>query len=311
MLLILLACVSDNDLTPVGTVEEEPDEPTPYVLDDEEEDEAVLLELEALRLGIEEAIDVSFQLDPVELHEAYESLRYGDYSACPYYYDSYYDLYGYYYWVDTCSSNSGWSFTGNGRSYSYGPYVDGSSDYAYRNYFYGAARIDTPDGLTFVGSGYANNYQYTNTSNGYSYHYSNLSGDFRWDGALDTWLGQDLQVALYTYAYRSPDGGTATSLSGSLTGLQGEVNTAVFDGVFLYDEVLGSPCSLEPSGIISLRDEDGQWYDVHFDGPESGATAMWPPDCDGCGKAWHEGELLGAVCPDFDRMIVWPEERPW
>lgn len=313
MLLFALACAPDQDVSPIddGSETVEPvDEPTPYVLDEGDE-ELPLLGPEQLRWGIEDALSTVFTLDPVLLQGAYESLRYGDSTDCPYYYPGYYDLYGYDYWVDTCTSDSGWTFAGNGRSYAYAPYVDGYYAWDYRNYFYGAARIDTPEGETLVASGYATSYAYTNTSNGYRYHYAYLNGDFRWDGAPGTWLAEDLAVSLVTYGYQSPAGGTSMSLDGSLTGLQGDVNTVVFDGVFLFDEVLASPCPLEPSGVISLRDDEGQWYDVQFDGPDSGATAMWAPDCDGCGQAWQGGESVGQVCPSFDRMIIWPGSRPW
>ncbi|MCP4809316.1 MAG: hypothetical protein GY884_28605 [Proteobacteria bacterium] len=320
-MLLLLACSPEYDPRGVEP-EDDPvlvdtalpeDEPDPYVYDELPDETEPLLTTTDLEDGIAQSIDVIFSLDPRPMHAIYEDTLDDIESDCPYFYDDYYTLYGYHYWYDTCSTGGGASFSGNGRHYSYDRYVDGYYDYAYRNYFYGSAKIQTEDGHTFTGAGYSYNYDYTNTSNGYRYFYSNMYGDFRWDGpeADGTWLAEDISMVSYLYANVSPEAGVYVSLESSLSGMSGPVNAAVFDGVLMYDEVRGSPCPTEPGGTISLRDAAGDWYDVEFHGPTAGSSTAFPPDCDGCGTAYWKGEYIGEVCPDFGGMMDWGTSEPW
>ncbi len=67
-------------------------------------------------------------------------------------------------------------------------------------------------------------------------------------------------------------------------------------------------CALEPSGFISIRDENAFWYDLVFE-PRYDADATDEDyendpysECDGCGTVYVRGlEQPGIeVCPDFD-----------
>jgi hypothetical protein len=61
---------------------------------------------------------------------------------------------------------------------------------------------------------------------------------------------------------------------------------------------------------VSLRDSDGNWYDVVFDGPILYDDVIDPAVCDGCGEAWYRGEPMGTVCADFNALVDW-EVSPW
>ena len=61
---------------------------------------------------------------------------------------------------------------------------------------------------------------------------------------------------------------------------------------------------------MSVRDLDGDWYDVVFDGPTDWGADSDPDLCDGCGEAYFRGEDVGAVCPDFSGLNGW-EGTPW
>ena len=321
-MLLLIACAPEYESgaveqpdvdVPVALDTAVEDEPDPYVYDELPDEVDPLLTTTDLELGIAEGIDVLFSLDPRPLHELYVQALDDVDSDCPYFYDEYYELYGYDYWYDTCTTDGGASFSGNGRHYGYDRYVDGYYDYQFRNYYYGSAKIVTEDGHTLTAAGYSYNYDYTYTYNGYRYFYSQIYGDFRWDGpgAEGTWIERDLSMVTYLYANVSPAAGVYVSLDSSLSGLDGDVNSVVFDGVIMYDEVRGSPGPTEPGGTISLRDAAGDWYDVEFHGPTAGSTSTFPPDCDGCGTAYWKGEYVGEVCPDFSAMLDWGTGEPW
>lgn len=322
MLLLLSACgpgytpesITEDPVVPVVDTAGDDDEPSPYVYDENPEEETPLLTASDLETGVLQALEVVFTLDPRPLHQAYDRVLLEADSECPYVYDSYLELYGYYYWYDTCTTSEGARFTGNGRHYSYGPDESDSGyyDYDYINYYYGSAKVIDTEGNTFTGAGYSYNYEFTYTYNDYRYFYASMYGEFHWDGpeAQGTWLEDDLSVVNVLYTNRAPDGGTYTALDTSISGVSGVVNAAVFDGLVIYDELRASPCPLEPSGTISLRDATGDWYDVDFHGPDSGATAMFPPDCDGCGPAYWKGEYIGDVCPDFGPLLDWGV-TPW
>ena len=321
MLSLLLACGSpDQGPSTLGdapdqelVVDSAEDEVPPYVYEPDPEQSTPLLSTQDLADAVASGLDVQFSLDPRPFHTIYEQAVDHSDGDCPYVYEDYVEAYGYWYWYDTCTTTDGTRFAGNGRHYHYDAYVDGYYDYVYRNYYYGSAKIVTPEGNTLTAAGYASNYQFT-YYNDYEYFYSYMYGDYRWDGpeAQGTWLEQDLSIVSYLYSNVSPDGGVWMNLDTSISGMEDELVTAiVFDGVVIYDELRSSPCPLEPSGTISVRDAEGDWYDIDFHGPDSGATAMFPPDCDGCGDAWFDGQHIGQVCPDFTPMLVWDGETPW
>ena len=235
---------------------------------------------------------------------------------CPYVYDYYYESYGRTYWYDSCTSDDGTSYAGYGIHGRTQDYVDDTTTYEYSDnaYFAGSAKVVAPNGDTLEAAGASSTYAFYYPAYDRYYSYASIWGTFRWDGlgADASWLGQDLAVDLYTYAidYDGYDVGVYTYLDGSLSGFAGAVNAVWFDGVLLQSEDVGSDCGIEPGGLISVRDDAGDWYDVVFDGPSYSGGFAFGPDCDGCGEAWFRGEAMGTVCPDFSSMFAW-DTRPW
>ncbi len=106
-----------------------------------------------------------------------------------------------------------------------------------------------------------------------------------------------------------PEGGRIATIDGGITGLAGDLDTVSVSGLFMYSPEL-SECD-EPGGSVSVRDADGNWYDVLFDGPEG-----WEDEdvdlmaCDGCGTTWFRGQQIGNTCVDFSSLVEF-EDRPW
>jgi len=306
---------STSDEAPDGEGGEEDD--GSYLLDEPEE-EGPVLSLGELEQGIAEALAASFTLDPEVFHDLYGELvnEASMDDDCPYLYDYYYESYGRVYWYDSCTSDNGTTYAGYGIHSQERDYVDASSGYEYSHnaYFSGSAKVVSPSGSTLEAAGYSSTYAFYYPSYDRTYSYASIVGTFRWDGtgADASWLGQDLAVDLYTYAidYQSYEDGVYTYLNGSLSGFTGTVNAVWFDQVLLQSEDVGSDCGAEPGGLISVRDEAGDWYDVVFDGATYSGGFAFGPDCDGCGEAWFHGAPLGEVCPDFTALQGW-EGRPW
>lgn len=314
----------DPDSTPEpeqDPVEEEADEePGEYI--HESEPVEPMLSLAQVELGISQAIQAVQEIDPEPLHSLYEQVQEDGDSACPSYDEDYLlDYPDRLYWRDACLVSAGASFSGYAYSYDFGAYVDASETYEYAGYAYysGSSKVVDGQGHTFLGSGYSSYYERTHVSAGYSHFYNSVTGNFRTDNPAyaDTWLAKDLNVSLYVYGTRyawdgdgSIEGSASVYYDASMSGLTGAINAIRLDEVYIYPETEGSMCDLEPAGAIALRDEAGSWYEVEFDGPKYFGAGAFPPDCDGCGRVYFQGNLLGEVCPDFTAIQSW-EVRPW
>lgn len=308
---VLGGCASDNEVKPQG---EDPSEvPSPYLVEDDGGAEVVALAPAAVERGVEAVLTEVFSYDPMVLFEAQQAAYAEGDGDCPYVYADYLELYGYYYWYDSCSASNGSSFDG----YSY--YVDQQDvegeGYAYDDYhtFYGLTDIHTRAGERYEQTGSAYFYDTNYYAYGYRYLYWSIGGDFIWTGATyaDTWLGADLSMQLVGYAYQyDADGGTLLALDGTVGGLAGDFDSVSFSGLFAMDEAIGNDCP-EPGGMLSIRDSaTGEWYDVEFQGPAYWGAETFPPECDACGEVYNRGEHLGQVCPNLDSLTAW-KGRPW
>lgn len=147
---------------------------------------------------------------------------------------------------------------------------------------------------------------------------SNVLGGFTWDGegADESWLGQGVSPGLLLYGIRYPeDSGVGVTgnyiyAEGTVGGLGTAATGADLREFALVHETLGSPCELEPSGSISVRDERGAWWDVVFDVAATDSGWELDGDCDGCGGVYRDGEYQGDVCADFSPLLDWTD-RPW
>lgn len=297
-------------------VEEEP--PSEYVYEEEDVDDGgPLLSVGEVEEGLREVMEVLTWVDPQELTRVYNDQRIqnGD-SDCPYYLvdASGETYYGYDYWSDSCTADSGGAFSGYGYSYDYEPYLSGTTwyhDYAYANVF-GTITDRLGESLELAGSFYHYSYSSTDTpdaQHGYAY----LIGDARWNSgdAEGSWLDQEYSLDMtYSWNWYDSSQSFTLDLDGSVSGLSGGVNSALVEDFFLYSEGLGSECTLEPAGRMSVRDAEGEWYHVEFQGPAWWGAPVFPPDCDGCGQVYYRGEHIGDACPDLSVLFTW-QGRPW
>jgi hypothetical protein len=309
--LLFLACAVDSPPPPIsGDSEVQDTEPLPGAYVNDADEPEPVLSLQEIGTGIENALREMLELDPVVFHDVYRELRSWEDENCPVYLD--YDTSDY--WYDTCVTDEGASFVGSASTYRYDPYVD-ENGYTWEQHGYISAdfSIETPDGEVLEGTGYSHFYEGIYPDSNYHFHYTRAWGRFRWNGpgSSDTWLSSGRSFDFYLHATSYPTyPGIYLSHYGGVAGMDGPVNAYVAESFILYSEGLGSACEVEPSGTISVRDEDGNWYDVDFDGPAYWGGWAFAPECDGCGSVWFRGQYIGETCVDFSPMLSWGD-RPW
>lgn len=309
LLPLLLACSVDPDDSALPATEEEEYVPAPYIVEEESPPESAFSASE-VEAALGEAISLAMSLTGQPVFPAYFAVMEGADDACPNYYESE----GNVYWYDVCTSEQGTAFNGYSFYYYYDHYYIGDEAYT-GDALFGVAQVQDDDGHLFQAGGTA--YDLIVEGDGYQYWYSVAQGGFSYDGreANGTWLEDGLAPDMLQYVYYVPSvDARGYVMQGSVSGLTGGFSAAVFDGIQILDEVLGqyfgANCSEEPGGIVSMRDEAGNWYDILFDGP-SNASATTPEGmCDGCGEAFFRGESVGQVCVDFTVLNAWTG-APW
>lgn len=319
-LLVLLGCSqpaaepADATLTTTtGSETTEVEEPSPWIYDEEE---APSPELGAadLESTIAEAVDLVLDLHAHPVLDGYNAAMDDEGSLCPAYYAA---EDGSTYWYDYCESETGASFNGYGFYYLYEDYYDANAGYTYDGEgVYAAATITTADGEQFsgAGTGYYIDAWAGEGDEELLYFYSLVEGSFSWTGpeTEGSWMADGFQPDLEMGMYLLPAHDLRLGVvHGGVSGLGGDVDTVVFDSVYLWDDLLTtSGCDIEPSGTVSIRQSSGEWYDVLFDGPLSEEAVVPEGECDGCGHAWFQGEAVGEVCVDFGALTGWGD-RPW
>jgi hypothetical protein len=309
-MLLLVACAPADAPAPA----EARYEPVPYVVD-EPDPPVPALTAEAIEAAIGEAVAGVLAVHAGPVLAAYVEAMAGS-DGCPDYDD--YD--GSRYWYDECTSAAGTAYSGYAFWVAYDAWADGYGNVYDGHALYGVGDIALADGTRFEFGGSA--YEIVATPAGvdpldpawHVYYQSVVQGAFAYDGpaAAGTWLAEGGEPDLNATVYYAPAyDGKVVALAGSAAATADGVATAVvLDDVVLMSDNLVPDCPGEPSGVVSVRDADGQWYDVLFDGPAEYGAATDPDLCDGCGSAWFRGELLGTVCPDFSPLLGW-EGRPW
>jgi len=306
MLFFLAACTAPDD---AGEAKD-PYSPAPYIVPEEEPPQADF-SAEEVELALVEAIDRATSLTGDKVFPAYQAVMSGADTDCP----NYYEQDGNVYWYDVCTSSAGTQYNGYSFYYYYEGWDDGYGQYYTGDALFGVAQVWDADGHLFEAGGTA--YDLIVEGDGYMYWYSVAQGAFSYDGpeAEGTWLEDGLAPDMVQYVYYVPEGDArGYVMSGSVSGLSGGFTSAVFDENMILDATLasyfGADCSLEPGGIVSLRDDEGNWYDIVFDGPtnDDGSTPIG--ECDGCGEAFFRGESLGRACADFTGLNAW-EGAPW
>jgi hypothetical protein len=277
-------------------------EQTPWILP-EDAPPGPGLDAPALEAAVQEAVDLARDLQAAPVLDVYDGLIADASETCP---GRYYNTQGTY-WSNDCTLSNGTHYQGFAFT-SLVAYDGGAAGLTNTRTLYAGGTIDTDDGLRFAGSGTAA--LSTTVTGEFSQYISVLQGSFSWDGpeAADTWLASDMAPDFVAVAYYVPlSRGRSLTLDGGIGGL--DAGVVAFDGVTLMSLGLGSACLKEPSGSISVRNPDGTWTDVLFDGPAGLGEPTTGP-CDGCGEAWHRGERVGEVCADFSPLLDW-DDRPW
>lgn len=303
MIFVLLAACQPDESKPEG---EAPYEPAPYLIEEEDPPEPAF-SAEALGDAIDQGLQKALTITGEPIFPVYHEVMATADDTCPAYY-----AYGEnVYWYDYCYSEQGSLFNGYSFYVDYEAYEPGDGLTYWGGQLYGVAQVTTESGETFEAGGTAANV-YAESAD-YQVWQSIVQGGFNWTGESDAdWLDDGLAPNLYLVAYYVPEvDGRAFALEGGVSGIEGELDTVVFDNILLYDEKVGGACPEEPSGTVSVRDADGEWYDVLFDGEGEYGQGLESPDlCDGCGDAYFRGQSVGSVCIDWTWLNAW-EGAPW
>lgn len=221
------------------------------------------------------------------------------------------------YWSADCTTADGTRFVGGayrtayqGRDNGDGTFTDGFSLTPDAT----DASIIAADGRSLVLTGYleVGIIRGGTTTEPYSYAYVYLDGSVVVDettAAGDPWVSGRRKGLISLGGYADSYGTRTLDVTAGLSLGEGEFLAA---STAAFSLAPGLPCATEPVGGFSLRDAEGTWYDVLFDGN--------PPDeetpegvCDGCGVVFAGGRELGASCPAagaFDGLLQY-EETPW
>ena len=305
----LYSCKADDSKVGADPVDTGADaSPAPYIV--EEDDPPVAnFSADQITAAILDAMTAAKGIHAAPVLDAYNTVMDGQDNACP----NYYEQDGNEYWYDYCTSNAGVTYNGYSFYYAYDNYNGGDGMIYNGGALYGVAQVTDAQGHTFEAGGSAVEVIADATDGSYRVWQSQVQGSFSYDGASagGTWLAEDLAPDLVMYAYYLPTyDGHAFFVDGAVSGLGGDFDVVVFDNASIFDQNSGGGCGLEPSGLVSVRDNDGNWYDVMFDGPAEYGGEYDAAACDGCGSAWFRGEEVGQVCLDFSALTDWGS-APW
>jgi hypothetical protein len=144
-----------------------------------------------------------------------------------------------------------------------------------------------------------------------NYWVSGIFGGFGWSGDGEgSWLDEGVTPSLLMYgAYYTPTGGRYTYSDGTVGGLSDQTTAAQVSDLTYGDSLIGFPCPDEPAGTVSIRDLEGNWWQVVFD-VDPVNWDVTRATCDGCGTVYHNGEEVGQACADPSALIDW-EVTPW
>lgn len=216
-------------------------------------------------------------------------------------------------YTDGCTTSMGVSFAGGGRYETY-TYTD-AEGYATEGAVLnaeGASFSVAMDGRSLMLSGYFG------WSRGTGEDYTDASIEILGRATTDAAtaagnriLDGSISASGYMFSYADAEikamGGEGAWSGAGL----GDARAFAFAGTQVYS--LG--CAAEPAGTLSLRDGEGFWHDVVFDGITMVAEApeFHPELCDGCGNYLAAGEPDGQACveaAELTAMLAW-EQWAW
>ena len=299
-LLPLIGCQIEQGVDPVDPVGDD-FEPSPYVVPDDADD-APTYDRTFVEKALDEGIQAIIAINAKPALDGYRVAMTWSDASCPTWYT---DGDGNSYWYAYCYASAGGTYSGYGYHYQSVAVTDENGTWDSET-VYLSATIDGPGGKRFGGAGSA---QVTTgyATDGAWVSQSYLDGTFEWsDAESGSWLADGLspQIGLYQNTY--PDGASAyTYANGAITGSSAVSATIAFAENGIYQNIYwDGDCDIEPSGVISVRDDSGYWYDVYFDSIYDGTMDM--AACDGCGAVWLRGELVGEACADFSPWLALP-----
>jgi hypothetical protein len=270
-----------------------------YIYDEDPDEVTAAMSISEVEDAMQEALGIARNYNSDVVLETYEEMMTIRSGGCPNYYDSSTSSS----WNDECTTDegstfSGYVYTGNGET---------------SWWISAGAVIEAADGERFELTGSASAWQ--NVSEYGKSKGSSVKGTFQTTGgaAVDTWLSGEVSPDLsVTSWYGYGDWGTKSITLNGVVFITSEKAAIVsFDELRAVGNVSGSvECSIEPSGTISVRGNEGYWYDVVFDGLGSESSeeeVLAPEDCDGCGRLFFRGELLGDACVDTTSVLAWDE----
>ncbi len=314
MLLFLMACHSAT--APIDTGETL--EPSPYLVD-EADPVTANLSSEEVGSAVQELLSQIKELNAAPVFEAYEAAMLGAEPGCP----DFYEDEGNVYWYDYCYASDGSYFTGYAFSQDYnGQEVDG---YSYTGQtVYSVAEVTNANGNVFTGGGSVQLLRADSIEGEkdvtHTIWMSVLEGGYAYDGpeTAGTWMSEGITPSLTLQFVEIPEeadigiSGRIFTATGGVSGLQGIAGTVVLDNFQVWPAAFGNSCPEEPHGIVSVRDDEGLWYDVVFDGsPAWTEEAVAPALCDGCGGIYFRGEKIGSTCVDVLDLPGELGAEPW
>lgn len=271
----------------------EPAPPSAYAPALQDEGEQAPLGVAELTEGLAALITDLVHLDPLIHHDAYTQVfwTYADEPArCP-------EVgvhNGQDYWRADCTTPAGAQFNGFNLNIRAGGWPDGPLRVRRFDWVTGHSFIVDPAGYRFQSFGDVE-LRVSDHSDGFALIDGFVFGDFAWEhpSAAGTWLQRPASHEIY-FAFEDHGARRATTLSGRVTYLEGPVLAANFAPLFFANGP--GECALEPvGGALDLRDRAGRWYRLEYG----------EGDCDGCGEASLDGELIGEVCGDFRPFTAW------
>lgn len=264
-----------------------------------EDEAAPALDLMGIGLALDAALASLLPMNAEAALRAYAELAASADGSCPDWYSSE----GTPYWYDTCTTGDGTTFDGYASLSAYEGWDDGAGT-VYDGYqFWGVATLTAASGRAFRAKGSASLLA-GQGADGSLISYSYMDRGFYDSEAEVAWLDGSLEAGLGIWAQWSTSVGAAGIwLDGVLTGLSGEIEVLVLDGMWLAQEEAWG-CEREPQASLSVLDDEGHWVDLVFDG------AWGEPSCDGCGEAFVDGRAVGTVCTDFSPLVDWTYS-PW
>ena len=282
---------------------------TPY-LGEVDEDELASFYAEAVEAAVAEVIALARTLHAAPALAAYYDVAQHMSGDCPAWYTS---EDGLDYWYDSCTTEAGAAFEGYAYTVPYDEetyptgYADGDGNHWWGLQFFGVASAVTPEGDSFTANGSAS-LLYGYTDDGNNIFYSNVSQGFSTEGLAEegSWLANGMDPEMGMYAVYSPSlDGRVFVVSGRTTVESDTIHAVILDNITIFDASIGSTCPEEPAGTVSILDNEGNWYDLVFDGPDFEGGGGDPASCDGCAEAWVGATKLGEACVDFSGLLDW------